>query len=71
MENILISVATDLVSLNILHCRFFVIVVVFVLVVVVVVVVVFGVGVGEVVVAVVVQLTPSWVASGTCWLLVK
>ena len=29
-----------------------------------------GVGVGEVVVAVVVRLTPSWVASGTWWLIV-
>ena len=44
---------------------------VFVVVVVVVVVVVGGgVGVGEVVAAVVVRLTPSWVASGTWWLIV-
>ena len=47
-----------------------IIVVVFVVVVVVVVGVGVGVGVGEVVVAVVVQLTPSWVASGTWWLIV-
>ena len=46
-----------------LHCRFVVIVEVFVVVVLVV-------GVGEVVVAVVVHLTPPWVASGTWWLLV-
>ena len=41
-----------------------------IIVVVFVVVVVVGVGVGEVVVAVVVRLTPSWVASGTWWLIV-
>ena len=46
-----------------LHCRFVVIVEVFVVVVLVV-------GVGEVVVAVVVHLTPPWVASGTWWLMV-
>ena len=46
-----------------LHCRFVVIVEVFAVVVLVV-------GVGEVVVAVVVQLTLPWVASGTWWLLV-
>ena len=49
-----------------LQCRFVVIVEVFVVVVVVVLVV----DVGEVVVAVVVHLTPPWVASGTWWLLV-
>ena len=43
---------------------------VIIVVVFVLVVVVGGVGVGEVVVAVVVRLTPSWVASGTWWLIV-